>query len=145
MPYPVEPYYQRHPRVVAYAVSAIAAVLIVGGLFWLVAISQAKARDAERLADMYEIAGIMLELKLQHNSFRPAASVNGCTEIGVPINQCDFSTVREELMTLRGPRGDYYTVTAVPNDDSYGVGFTLERSYSGLARGAHTLTPQGIQ
>lgn len=145
MPYPVVPYYQRHPRAVAYSVSGVAAVLIVGGLFLLGAVQQAKARDAERLADMYEIAGVMLELKLQHNSFRPAASVNGCTEVGVPVNQCDFTTLGIDQLTLRGPRGDYYTVTTIPSDDSYGVGFELERSYRDLARGSHILTPNGIE
>lgn len=145
MAYPVEPFARRHPRVIPYTVLISVGVLILAGLFWAVQIQQAKARDAERLSDMHYLARLFVDLKLQSNSYRPAASVNGCIEENVAVNQCDFSSLGIERLTLRGPNGDYYVVTQVPTDDSYEVAFELERSYYDLPSGVHTLSPKGIE
>lgn len=124
----------------------LVSVLLVAGVlavaFLLVSREQARARDAKRIADMSRLQAAFELLFADRGSYEDAAV--GCGRVGVAASSCTLLKYFQTISALRDPSGGPYLVSVVPSKSAYGVRFTLERSYDGLARGPHTLGPNGI-
>ena len=110
----------------------------------LIGQERAKARDSQRVADMARLQVGFLLLFNRTSSFAPAA-VNGCDVVKKPVRTCSLSQDLPSIATFRDPRGGDYLVTKVPDATTYQISFTLEQGTTGLAKGAHVLTPEGIR
>lgn len=127
-------------------------IVLVGLVFLLglflglraIGTERAKARDAQRVADMARLQVGFLLLFNRTASFTSAAT-NGCGTVNVPVRTCNLSQDFAAIATLRDPRGGDYLVSKVPDATTYEVSFTLEQGASGLAAGVHTLSPAGIK
>jgi len=105
---------------------------------------RAKARDAQRVADMARLQVAFLLLYNRTSSYAGAAE-NGCNQVHAPARTCNLKEEFSSIATLRDPRGGDYLVTKVPDASGYEVSFSLEQGATGLAAGKHILTPAGIQ
>lgn len=123
----------------------IALVVALGvGIQVLVARDQAVARDVERLQDMRQLESSFAKLYLATGSYMSAAE-NGCGTVGESVARCNFSRIQWSSEMMRDPGRYTYKIVTVPTATSYGIVFTLERSHDRLAKGSHTLTPEGIR
>ncbi len=118
------------------------AILFVG--VRLISAERAKARDAQRVADMARLQVGFLLLYNRTASYAGAAQ-NGCGAVNVPVRTCNLAQDFPSISSLRDPRGGDYLVSKVPDATTYEVRFTLEHGATGLAAGLHTLTPAGIR
>lgn len=130
--------------------SLIELIIIIGILGLLVVIGvvllgneRARARDSQRIADMTRAQAAFQLLYFEKGSYQEAAQ--GCGQVGVSVNDCGLSRYLSGLGTLKDPSRFSYTISQVPDEDNYGVQFTLERQYGTLTSGKHTLTKVGIQ
>lgn len=104
---------------------------------------QAKARDAERIADMRTAQAAFAVLFNATNSYADAAE--GCPDIADKLSECSLARTLPGISGLTDPGRFAYRIVTVPNASGYRVEFTLERAYEGLRPGVHYLTPQGIE
>lgn len=116
-------------------VSAVNGVLLLG--------QQAQTRDAIRLADMARLEAAFALLSYKTSSYAQAAQ--GCPNAGDPVSQCTLGNYLPTITSLDDPGKGAYRITEVPTDTRFGVSFTLERGFGSLAKGTHTLTPDGIR
>ena len=119
--------------------------LIVLGFQVLFSRSQAESRDLRRLADMREVETVFEKLFLATGGYGAASSASGCHAAGSLVSTCDFSRVNLSLAGVRDPGSSSYRVTIVPDETTYEISFSLERSHTGITAGKHILTPQGIR
>lgn len=105
---------------------------------------RAKARDAQRVADMARLQVGFLLLYNRTSSFT-AAAVSGCDAVKKPVRTCNLTQDLPSIASFRDPRGGDYLVTKVPDATTYQISFTLEQGTTGLAKGSHFLTPEGIR
>ncbi|MEK7631758.1 MAG: hypothetical protein AAB445_02715 [Patescibacteria group bacterium] len=105
---------------------------------------RAKARDAQRVADMARLQVGFLLLFNRTSSYASAAE-NGCATVNVPVRTCNLKQDFANIATLQDPRGADYLVAKVPDATTYEISFTLERGASGFAAGKHVLTPAGVR
>lgn len=110
----------------------------------VVGAERAKARDAQRMADMARLQVGFLLLFNRTSSYAGAAQ-NGCATVNVPVRTCNLVQDVQGIATLRDPQTTDYLVTKVPDASTYEISFTLERGTSTFAAGKHTLTPDGIR
>lgn len=114
-------------------------VLVIGSL--LIANERAHTRDMKRLADMNLLAGGFAVMYTDKASYADAAV--GCSKVGDQADKCSLPTMTK-LEPVQDPGSYKYLVTRVPDKDSFGVSFRLERSYNNLTAGTHILSPSGI-
>ncbi len=105
---------------------------------------RAKARDAQRVADMARLQVGFLMLYNRTASYAAAAQ-NGCDQAGKPVRVCNLAQDFPEVKNFKDPRGGEYTMSKVPDANSYEISFELEVGATGLSKGKHTLTPAGIK
>lgn len=117
---------------------------LAAGALSLVGRERAKARDAQRVADMARLQVGFLLLYNRTASYAGAAQ-NGCATVNAPVRTCNLAQDLASIASFKDPRGGDYLVSKVPDDKSYEISFTLERGTSGLVAGKHILTPAGIQ
>ncbi len=110
----------------------------------LIGQERAKARDSQRVADMARLQVGFLLLYNRTSSFAGAAQ-NGCDAVRKPVRTCNLAQDLPTIASFRDPRGGDYLVTKVPDATTYQVSFTLEQGTTGLAKGSHTLSPEGIR
>ncbi len=110
----------------------------------LIGQERAKARDAQRVADMARLQVGFLLLFNRTSSYASAAQ-NGCDKVNVPVRTCNLKQDFPTIAALRDPQGGDYAVAQVPDASTYQIRFTLEQGTSGLLKGNHTLSPSGIQ
>lgn len=135
----------------------VASLVVLVGLYFgvrLIGQERAKARDSQRVADMARLQVGFLLLFNRTSSFAAAAvpasggsasGGNGCDAVKKPVRTCNLAQDLPTIATFRDPRGGDYLVTKVPDATTYQISFTLEQGTTGLAKGAHVLTPEGIQ
>ncbi|MFA6512312.1 MAG: prepilin-type N-terminal cleavage/methylation domain-containing protein [Patescibacteria group bacterium] len=104
---------------------------------------QAKARDAERIADMRTAQAAFAVLYNETNSYQDAAV--GCNTIADPLSSCALASYLPGLTALEDPGRFTYRVIELPDSTGYRIEFVLERGYDGLPAGIHYLTPIGLQ
>lgn len=114
-------------------------VLVIGSL--LVANERAHTRDMKRLADMNLLAGGFAIMYTEKASYADAAV--GCSKVGDLAEKCSLPTLTG-LEPIQDPGRYKYLVKRIPDKDSFGITFRLERSYNNLMAGTHTLSPSGI-
>lgn len=129
---------------ISIVLTSLAFLLVVFFGLRTIGAERAKARDAQRVADMARLQVGFLQLYNRTSSYASAAQ-NGCAQVNVPVRTCNLAQDFAAIATLRDPRGGDYQVTKVPDATTYEVRFTLERGVSGLAAGAHVLSPAGIR
>jgi hypothetical protein len=125
----------------------VASLVVIVVLYFgvrLVGQERAKARDAQRVADMTRLQVGFLLLFNRTSSYAEAAT-NGCSTVNAPVRTCNLSQDLPSIASYRDPRGGDYRVTKVPDATTYQVSFMLEQGTTGLAKGAHVLTPAGIK
>lgn len=123
---------------------SLAFLLLVFVGLRLISAERAKARDSQRVADMARLQVGFLLLYNRTSSYAAAAQ-NGCDQVNAPVRTCNLKTEFSSIAQLQDPRGGEYRVTKVPDAAGYEVSFSLERGTTGLAAGAHVLTPAGIR
>jgi prepilin-type N-terminal cleavage/methylation domain-containing protein len=104
---------------------------------------QAKARDAERIADMRTAQAAFAVLFNEANSYAEAGAT--CAKVADPLFTCSLGKYLPGIGELKDPGRFSYRIQTPPNDSTYAVEFLLERSYGSLAAGLHYLTPEGIR
>lgn len=125
----------------------VTSLLVLAVLFFgvrLVGAERAKARDAQRVADMARLQVGFLLLFNRTSSYAGAAQ-SGCDAVKKPVRSCNLVQDVPSIASFRDPRGGDYLVTKVPDATTYQITFTLEQGTTGLAKGNHTLSPAGIQ
>jgi hypothetical protein len=125
----------------------VASLVVLVALYFgvrLIGQERAKARDAQRVADMARLQVGFLLLYNRTSSYAAAAE-NGCSTVKAPVRSCNLAQDLPTIASFRDPRGSDYLVTSVPDATSYQIAFTLEQGTTGLAKGNHVLTPAGIQ
>ncbi len=128
-------------------IELLVVIAIIGLLSTLavVALNNArqKSRDAKRVADVKQIQ-TALELYFNDCNQYPATlttGANNCTATGIT-----FGAYMGLIPTApTPPAGNVYTYTSASPYSTYSIAFTLEGVTGGLAAGAHTATPAGIQ
>lgn len=115
--------------------------LLLDGL-WLLR-QQAGTRDAVRIADMARLEAAFTVLSYETGSYSAAAA--GCGQVGATVDTCALARYLPTIAALKDPGGHGYVVTELPSENRFAVRFTLERGWRGLAKGDHTLSPDGIR
>jgi hypothetical protein len=129
---------------ISIVVASLVALLVLFFGVRLIGQERAKARDAQRVADMARLQVGFLLLYNRTSSYAAAAE-NGCSTVNTPVRSCNLAQDLSTIASFRDPRGGDYLVTVVPDAKTYQVSFSLEQGTTGLAKGAHTLTPEGIK
>ena len=124
-------------------ISLVALVVLFFGIR-LISTERAKARDAQRVADMSRLQVAFLLLYNQSSSYAAAAE-NGCDTVGKAVRTCNLKSQFASIVTFKDPQGKDYVVTKVPDATTYEIRFTLEQGTTDLAKGNHTLSPSGIR
>ena len=130
-------------------IELLVVISIIGILASVVLVSlnsaRAKSRDARRIADVKQMQ-TGLELFFNDCSQYPdgaggltTGDSNGCT---APTT---FGSFMNPIPTNPSPGGAAYTYGSGTPFTTYTIGFTLEGPSGGLAGGAHTASPSGIQ
>lgn len=127
-------------------IELLVVIAIIGLLSTLavVALNNArlKSRDAKRASDIKQIQ-TALELYFndcnQYPSALATATANGCP------TGTTFGTFMGLIPTNPTPNGATYTYSSASPYSTYTLTFTLEGATGGLAAGAHTASPSGIQ
>lgn len=128
-------------------IELLVVIAIIGLLSTLAVVAlnnaRAKARDARRVSDIKQVQ-TALELYMNDCNGYPATLVttanNGCPT-GITFGS--FMGLIPTAPTP--PAGNPYTYTSASPYSTYSLTFTLEGAVSGLAAGAHTASPSGIQ
>ncbi len=135
------------PRGISMISIVVASLIALAVLFFgvrLIGTERAKARDSQRVADMARLQVGFLLLFNRTSSYAGAA-VNGCSTVQAPVRTCNLAQDVASIASFRDPRGGDYRVTKVPDATGYEITFTLEQGTTGLAKGPHRLTPEGIR
>lgn len=131
----------------------VIAIMALLSTLAVVALSSArqKSRDAKRLADIKQVQ-TALELYFIDQNAYPAsdnALVLGGANAkclgagGFAASDCTAPVYMGNIPANPTPGGEDYAYTV--NGTSYSIEFTLEGANGGLALGAHTASPAGIQ
>ncbi|MCX6779244.1 MAG: type II secretion system protein [Candidatus Magasanikbacteria bacterium] len=130
----------------------VIAIIALLSTLAVVALSSArqKSRDAKRLADIKQVQ-TALELYFTDQNGYPAGTGTvlgganaGCLGAGgFAASACTEPIYMGKVPTNPTPGGVDYTYTV--SGTSYTINFTLEGVSGGLALGAHTASPAGIQ
>lgn len=135
-----------HPAGISILSLVLAAgfVVVVGAVATLFVLQQqALARDAVRIADMARLEAAFATLSFETSSYAAAAA--GCGQAGSLAHACSLAKYLPSIAGLKDPGSGQYLVTKVPDDSTFAVTFTLERGFGAYAKGAHTLSPEGIR
>lgn len=125
--------------------------LIIGALFGLMILvgtlllgaERARVRDANRIADMTNVASAFGLMFAQKASYADAAA--GCSTVGSAVSTCNLNGVVATISEIRDPGRFSYTISRVPDRDDFGVQFRLEKRYGQFLPGSHVLSKTGIQ
>jgi len=136
-------------------IELLVVIAIIGLLSTLAVVSlnsaRQKSRDAKRVADIKQVQ-TALELYFQDQSGYPveatAVTLGSATEKCLDntgwVATCGTGTVYMGLVPANPtPNGAAYSYTG--SASTYAITFTLEGATGGLAAGAHTASPSGIQ
>lgn len=136
-------------------IELLVVIAIIGLLSTLavVALNNArqKSRDAKRVSDIKQVS-TALELYFADNNGYPTAATaitlgdtsTKCLSTGGFVATCAGTTYMGVVPSNPAPGGAAYSYTSA-DGSTYSVTFTLEGSTGGLAAGAHTASPSGIQ
>lgn len=141
-------------------IELLVVIAIIGLLSTLAVVSlnsaRQKSRDAKRVADVKQMQ-TALELYFQDQNLYPVqiaaitlgSAINDCLDNTaggfVAVAACGASPYMGLVPSApTPPSGDAYTY-AISDGSTYGIAFTLEGTTGGLAAGAHTASPAGIQ
>jgi hypothetical protein len=137
---------QKKPQGLTMITIVLLALVYLGTLalgFSIIGSERAKARDAQRVADMARLqVGFAL---LYNRTASYASAATGCSKVQTPVRGCSLVQDMSDIAKLRDPRGGDYLVTKVPDQNSYEITFTLERGTTTLAKGKHVLTQNGVK
>jgi type II secretion system protein G len=139
-------------------IELLVVIAIIGLLSTLAVVAlssaRAKARDAKRVSDIKQITSA---LELYFNDKNSYPVVDTAITLGSASDKvlCDTAagfqadttgcttTYMGQVPANPDPNGSIYLYTGSESD--YSIGFTLEGTTGGLAAGAHTANPNGIQ
>lgn len=136
-------------------IELLVVIAIIGLLSTLavVALNNArqKSRDAKRVSDVKQVS-TALELYFADNNGYPTAATaitlggasTKCLSTGGFVATCSGTTYMGVVPSNPAPGGAVYSYTSA-DGSTYSVTFTLEGTTGGLASGAHTASPSGIQ
>lgn len=120
--------------------SIFISLMIIGVFWWFRNQEGINQRDAQRLADLRQIQ-VAFELL-----YRDEATYLGAScQSGDLVSQCDLGAYLPEIKNIKDPGQFKYQISVTPSQKSYAVTFTLEKNYSDLIKGEHSLSEQGIQ
>ena len=138
-------------------IELLVVIAIIGLLSTLAVVAlnnaRAKGRDAKRVADVKSIQ-TALELYFADQNGYPSgtavvlggASGQAISAAGVTSTAgASGTTYMGQVPSNPTPGGGDYTFTQTSAGVSYNITFTLEGQTGGLASGAHTATPSGIE
>lgn len=137
-------------------IELLVVIAIIGLLSTLavVALNNArqKSRDAKRVSDIKQVSTALELYFADQNGYPTAAAAITlgdtnvkCLDAGGFVATCATApTYMGTIPTNPTPGGAAYTYTSAAGAD-YTLTFTLEGQTGGLAVGAHTATPSGIQ
>jgi len=136
-------------------IELLVVIAIIGLLSTLavVALNNArqKSRDAKRVSDVKQVS-TALELYFADNNSYPTAATaitlggasTACLGTSGFAATCTGTTYMGQVPAApTPPTGNVYTYTSA-DGSTYGIAFTLEGATGGLAAGAHTASPSGI-
>ena len=130
----------------------VIAIIALLSTLAVVALSSArqKSRDAKRLADVKQIQTALELYFTDQNGYPTGTSLvlGGASALclgagGFAASSCTAPVYMGNVPANPTPGGSDYTYTV--SGSSYGISFTLEGASGGLALGAHTASPAGIQ
>jgi len=122
--------------------AALIGLLLVFGVL-LVNNERAKTRDAVRIADMSRIQFAFEAMFNGKNSYKEAAQ--GCAKVDSLVSACSLSSYLPNINKISDPGKYQYKITKVPDDENFEVTFYLEKGFSALKAGKHTLSKTGIK
>ncbi len=138
-------------------IELLVVIAIIGILSTLAVVSlnnaRLKSRDAKRVADVKQIQ-TALELYFADNNAYPAGTALTLgSGAGQALSNAGFTATADIGTTVYmgqvpanpTPGGAAYVYNQTASGVSYTIGFTLEGATGGLALGAHTASPAGIQ
>jgi prepilin-type N-terminal cleavage/methylation domain-containing protein len=138
-------------------VELLVVIAIIGVLSTLAVVSlnnaRKKSRDAKRVSDIKQVQ-TALELYFADQNGYPSgtavvlggASGQAISAAGVTSTAgASGTTYMGQVPSNPTPGGGDYTFTQTSAGVSYNITFTLEGQTGGLASGAHTATPSGIE
>jgi len=138
-------------------IELLVVIAIIGILSTLAVVSlnnaREKSRDAKRVSDVKQVQ-TALELYFADNNGYPAgtaivlggAAAQTLSSAGFTASgSATGTTYMGQVPSNPSPGGADYAYTQTSSGVSYTFGFTLEGQTGGLASGAHTATPSGIQ
>lgn len=118
-------------------------IIAIVGLAFVWQASQTKGRDYRRLGDLKQIQQIMADYFFKYNTYQipgctPPAAVNSC--LGEGERRINLSRLVDPL----SGSGYQYRIISL-SDDDFEIGFVLETAISGLTKGAHSYTKNGLK
>jgi len=138
-------------------IELLVVIAIIGLLSTLavVALNNAreKSRDAKRVSDIKQVQ-TALELYFADQNGYPSGSSSTlggasalCLDEDGFVAACDAggTTYMGAVPANPAPGGAAYTYNQIGSGSSYSITFSLESGTGGLATGAHTATPSGLQ
>lgn len=127
-------------------VTVIAGIVLIAIVAFIFAFFYQRSlqRDAARLDVIRRAEQAFQKVYLRSGSYQAVAK-DGCNNNGAALSTCNFLSVSVDASDFRDPGKFGMTMTKAPGNDGYEVAFALERRHGSLAKGPHTLTPQGIR
>ena len=127
-------------KVFAYSFLLIIALI---SFFFIWQMNSAKGRDYQRLGDLKQIQQTLADYFFKYNTYQidgcnPPAVLNTC--LGGDERRIDLSRIIDPI----NARGYQYRIVSL-GDDDFEVDFALETDVSGLLKGAHSYTKNGIK
>lgn len=130
-------------RIIASIIVIVIVALAVAVYVWLYSRGNQIARDMQRVSDIQAVQAAFEMLFIQENTYEPAAL--GCPQVNLPVHACSLEKYLPDILIRQDPGEFVYSITQVPNAESYEVTFTLERGIGALGAGQHKLNHNGIQ
>lgn len=140
-------------------IELLVVIAIIGILSTLAVVSlnnaRLKSRDAKRVADIKQVQ-TALELYFADSNAYPAGTaltlgsgagqaLSNATNGFTATADIGTTVYMGQVPANPGPGGADYVYNQTSSGASYTLGFTLEGATGGLASGAHTASPAGIQ
>lgn len=119
-------------------------LFVVAGFVYAFSYQRSLKRDAARLDVIRQAEAAFQKIYYSTGSYQAAAK-DGCSTVGAALSTCNFLSVSVDVSVLRDPGKSSMRMTRVPDQSGYEATFVLERRHGSLAKGPHTLTPQGIR